>query len=73
VANFFTGDRFSDGPLGREEQVAVIREMLMSKENLVGRPITDIKTNLRITDLTKVVTRVIDSLETLENQVEVNN
>jgi hypothetical protein len=42
----------------------------VSKENLVGRPITDIKTNLRITDLTKVVTRVIDSLE---NQVEGNN
>src|SRR6476660_6875955 len=39
----------------------------------VGRPITDIKTNLRITDLKKVVTRVIDSLETQENQVEDNN
>jgi two-component system CheB/CheR fusion protein len=39
----------------------------------VGRPITDIKTNLRITDLTKAITQVIDSLEIQENQVEDNN
>jgi len=39
----------------------------------VGRPITDIKTNLRISDLRQMVTRVIDSLEIQENQVEDNN
>jgi len=39
----------------------------------IGRPLTDIKTNLRITDLRQVVTRVIESLETQENEVEDNN
>src|SRR5262249_38417951 len=39
----------------------------------VGRPITDIKTNLRISDLKQAVTSVIDSLEIQENQVEDNN
>jgi two-component system, chemotaxis family, CheB/CheR fusion protein len=38
----------------------------------IGRPITDIKTNLRIQDLRQSVTRVIDSLEIQENEVEDN-
>jgi two-component system CheB/CheR fusion protein len=36
----------------------------------IGRPITDIKSNLRIPDLRQLVTRVIDSLEIHENEVE---
>jgi two-component system CheB/CheR fusion protein len=36
----------------------------------VGRPITDIKPNLRTTDLRQMVQRVIDSLEIQENEVE---
>ena len=39
----------------------------------VGRPITDIKSNLRIPDLRQSVTHVIDSLEIQENQVEDNS
>ncbi len=39
----------------------------------IGRPITDIKSNLRIADLRSTVSRVIDSLETQENEVEDNN
>jgi two-component system CheB/CheR fusion protein len=39
----------------------------------VGRPITDIKSNLRITDLRTLVARVIDSLEIHESEVEDNN
>ena len=38
----------------------------------VGRPITDIKSNLRIPDLREMVSRVIDSLEIQENDVEDN-
>jgi len=36
----------------------------------VGRPITDIKTNLHITDLRQIVSHVIESLEIQENEVE---
>jgi len=36
----------------------------------IGRPITDIKPNLRIADLPQIVLRVIDSLEIQENEVE---
>ena len=39
----------------------------------IGRPITDIKSNLRIPDLRQIVTDVIDSLEIRENEVEDNN
>ena len=39
----------------------------------IGRPITDIKSNLRLTDLRTTVTRVIDSLQTLEKEVEDGN
>jgi len=39
----------------------------------IGRPITDIKTNLRIPDLRQMAMRVIDSLEIQENEVEDNN
>src|SRR5689334_21955233 len=39
----------------------------------IGRPITDIKTNLRIPDLRQLVSRVIHSLEILENEVEDSN
>ncbi len=39
----------------------------------VGRPITDIKSNLRNTDLRQLITHVIDSLEIQENQVEDGN
>src|SRR5262245_3010125 len=38
----------------------------------IGRPITDIKTNLRISDLRQSVMHVIDSLEIQENEVEDN-
>jgi two-component system CheB/CheR fusion protein len=36
----------------------------------VGRPITDIKSNLKMNDLHQVIMRVIDTLETQENEVE---
>jgi two-component system CheB/CheR fusion protein len=36
----------------------------------VGRPITDIKSNIRLPDLQQFVTRVIDSLEIQEIEVE---
>jgi two-component system CheB/CheR fusion protein len=36
----------------------------------VGRPITDIKSNIRLPDLQQLVTRVIDSLEIQEIEVE---
>jgi two-component system CheB/CheR fusion protein len=39
----------------------------------IGRAITDIKSHLRIPDLRQLVTRVIDSLEIQENEVEDNN
>jgi two-component system CheB/CheR fusion protein len=39
----------------------------------IGRPITDIKSNLRIPDLRQWVTRVVDSLEIQESEVEDNN
>jgi len=39
----------------------------------IGRPITDIKSNLRIADLRTMVTRVIDSLEIHESEVEDND
>jgi len=38
----------------------------------VGRPITDIKSNLRIPDLRRLVTRVIDTLEIQEVEIEDN-
>jgi two-component system, chemotaxis family, CheB/CheR fusion protein len=38
----------------------------------IGRPITDIKSNLRISDLRRLVSRVIDSLEIQESEVEDN-
>jgi two-component system, chemotaxis family, CheB/CheR fusion protein len=39
----------------------------------IGRPITDIKSNLRIPDLRQLVTRVVDSLEIHESEVEDND
>jgi two-component system CheB/CheR fusion protein len=39
----------------------------------LGRPITDIKSNLRLQDLRSLITRVIDSLEIHESAVEDNN
>jgi len=36
----------------------------------VGRPITDIKSNLKLQDLRELIIRVIDSLETQETEVE---
>jgi two-component system CheB/CheR fusion protein len=39
----------------------------------IGRPITDIKSNLRISDLRSMVMRVIDSLEIHESEVEDTN
>ena len=39
----------------------------------VGRPITDIKPNLRVPDLRQNISRVIDSLEIHESEVEDNN
>src|SRR4030095_14496118 len=39
----------------------------------IGRPITDIKTNLRIADIRQLVLHVLQSLETHENEVEDNN
>jgi two-component system, chemotaxis family, CheB/CheR fusion protein len=39
----------------------------------IGRPITDIKTNLRVTDLRQTVAKVMESLETQENEVEDSN
>jgi two-component system, chemotaxis family, CheB/CheR fusion protein len=38
----------------------------------IGRPITDIKSNLRIPDIRQIVTRVVDTLEIQENDVEDN-
>jgi two-component system CheB/CheR fusion protein len=38
----------------------------------VGRPITDIKPNVKIPDLKQIIARVLDSLEIQENQVEDN-
>jgi len=38
----------------------------------VGRPITDIKPNLKIQDLRQSIARVIDTLEIHENDVEDN-
>jgi two-component system CheB/CheR fusion protein len=39
----------------------------------IGRPITDIKSNVRIPDLRQLVTRVVDSLEIHESEVEDND
>jgi two-component system CheB/CheR fusion protein len=36
----------------------------------IGRPVTDIKPNVKIPDLKQVIARVLDSLETQESQVE---
>jgi two-component system CheB/CheR fusion protein len=36
----------------------------------LGRPVTDIKTNLRIHDLRESVSRVVDTLEIHESEVE---
>src|SRR5437762_1187724 len=39
----------------------------------VGRPITDIKPKVRIPDLQQIISRVVDSLETYEGEVEDND
>ena len=39
----------------------------------IGRPITDIKPNLRLPDLKQIISHVVDSLEIHESEVEDNN
>ena len=63
--------------LGNDLRVRRFTQMAEKVMNLissdVGRPITDIKPNLRVPDLRQNISRVIDSLEIHESEVEDNN
>jgi len=63
--------------LGNDLRVRRFTPVTQKMMNLIptdiGRPITDIKSNLRIPDLRQIIMRVIDTLEIQENEVEDNS
>lgn len=62
--------------LGRDLRIRRFTALAEKIMNLIpadiGRPITDIKSNLRIPDLPQLISQVVDTLETHEKEVEDN-